>query len=147
MTYTVSLGANRAFKQIMAMCYTPPSAASLDGTSIAAASSDSTPSSGNQTTTSSDGVSFAGYAEYGQATVTEFVNGVAESQLQRANAGAARNTAMWSVPYSAGFTGEATATLGGSELATIGLMSFGTGGGGGGAVLRKNSLLRVGVGR
>lgn len=138
-TYTTTLGASRSFKQIAVQVWRPSASASLDGTAVAAAGTTSgTPwaiSSGNTTTTGTDGLGFGSYAEYGQATVTETINAVAEDQLQRANAGASRNTATWSRTYSSAFTGDAAGTLGGNERWTLGVTAFKIGAGGGGGTV------------
>lgn len=128
-TYTITLGAARTFKQIEVHVNTPSGAVTLDGTAVAAAGSTTPISSGNITTTGTDNITFGHYAEYGQATVTETINGNAEEQLQRANAGASRNSALFARRQTAGFTGPAAGTLGGNELWTLGVQGFKISGG------------------
>lgn len=126
-TYTTTLGATRTFKQIAVQVWRPSAAASLDGTAVAAASAaggSTTPNSGNITTTTSDGLAFASYAEFGQATTAELINGVAEDQKQIANAGASRNSSTWSRTFAAGFTGAASGTLASAQRWTIGVTAF-----------------------
>lgn len=132
-TYTTTLGANRAFKQIAVQVWRPSAAASLDGTAVAASGGTTPISSGNITTTGTDGLAFGSYAEFGQATTSELINGVAEDQKQIANAPSSRNTTQWSRTYSSGFTGDAGGTMGGNEQYTLGVTAFKIGAGGGGA--------------
>lgn len=128
-TYTVTLGAGRTFREIVAYRSTPSAAAALDGTAVGANGSSTAASSGNTTTTSTDGLAFGVYGDFGNTESAEKINAVAAGGNTHAAANASE---MWYKTYSAGFTGPAAVTLGISNDWLCGIIAFGIGGGGGG---------------
>ena len=125
--YTATFGAARGYRNIAAMVFTPPAAASLDGTPVAAFGTSTSLASGNITTTGTDGVAFGFYAEYGQDLGSEQINGVALARKQEATG---LRGELWQIAYSAGFTGQATATLGVSAPWIGGVIAFNAAAGG-----------------
>lgn len=127
-TYTVTFSGSMSFRDVIAMAYAPPSAASLDGTPVGAGAASGTAiSSGNITTTGTDGVAFGSYAEFGSSASAMNINGVAADQTQVA-AGTA-NSQLWSKTYSGGYTGAATATISFSNSWLCGVIAFKAAGG------------------
>ena len=107
--YTATFGGGgRTYRNIAVMVFTPPSAASLDGTAVAASGTSTALASGNITTTGTDGIAFGAYAEYGLFLNTEKINGVT---LERKQIAYGLRSELWQIAYSAGFTGQATAVL------------------------------------
>lgn len=109
-TYTASLGAARTWRDIVVMSYTPSAGTvAADGTAGVGAQGQGTAvSSGNVTTTGTDGVAFGGYSEYGSALTSPKINNVVAAQTQKSGA---TNSELWSITYSSGFTGAATGTI------------------------------------
>lgn len=140
-TYTATLGAARAFKDIVVMVYRPSAAASLDGiANVGSGTTGTAATSGNLTTSGSDGVAFGCYAEYGSYLTAATINSIAQDHFIDASAGTVINhdpgtskSAMFANTYAAGFTGGAAATLSASERWVLGVIAFTIGGGGGGA--------------
>lgn len=124
-TYTITWGAARTFKDIGGMAYRPSSAASLDATPKLATGSGTTATSGNATTTSTDGLGIGSYGETGSAptSATAAINGVTRDQVLLY--GAATRSAIWSKTYSAGFTGAATIPIVSGSYG-VSLLSFKT---------------------
>jgi hypothetical protein len=122
------------------MVFTPPAAASLDGTPVAAFGTSTSLASGNITTTGTDGVAFGFYAEYGADLGSEQINGVALARKQGATG---LRGELWQIAYSAGFTGQATATLGVSAPWIGGVIAF-KAAAGGGQIARPVSDVSVG---
>lgn len=103
--------------------------------------------SGNITTTTTDEVVLGGYGEYSSSAITSpQINGVAAAGSIIFAAG--NFTASWYRILSATFAGGHANCTNPNADWICNVISFGIGvGGGGGAVLRKNSLMRLGVGR
>lgn len=110
-TYTVTWGVAKTFRDIGGMAYTPPSLPSLDGTAVSTIGSSTACSSGNITTTSVDGLGFGYYGETGGVpnVATASINGVVNEQI--VTFGSNARGELWSRSYSAGFTGAATMTI------------------------------------
>jgi hypothetical protein len=129
-TFTLSwTGGNVDFLSIMAEEWAGSTSGtwSLDGTPAAHASSgDSTLTSGNVTTTGTEGVAFFGYAEYSTiAIVAATINSVdVLGNLIQLSGNTYSATSY--LTYSSGFTGQATATLTGSaqDPYILGLTAF-----------------------
>lgn len=120
-TYTFTPGANRTFRDVAVMTYTPSGTVTTDGTAASANGNSTAPNSGNITTTSSDGVAFGFYGDFGNTVGTEKINAIAAEHVQNAGTNLSE---MWSKTYAAGFTGVAQATLGGSGLWLCGVIAF-----------------------
>ena len=123
-TYTVTWGATRTFRDIGGIAYTPPSAAVLDGTGHLASATAATADSGNMTTTSTDGLAVGGYGETGgvPTTASAAINSVTRDQILAY--GSASHSCIWSKSYSSGFTGSATVPLGSSTVYNAGIIAF-----------------------
>ena len=125
--YTATFGGGGgAYRNIAVMVFTPPSAASLDGTAVAASGTSTALASGNITTTGTNGIAFGAYAEYGEDLNTEKINGVT---LERKQIATGLRSELWQIAYSAGFTGQATAVLT-SDPWIGGVIAFKAGAGG-----------------
>lgn len=126
-TYTVTWGAARTFRDIGGMAYTPSGTASLDGTPHIAAGNGATANSGNMTTTGTDGISFGTFGETGATptTATAAINAVTRDQVK--TYGTAVHSCIWSKSYSAGFTGAATVPIGSGDFGCS-VISFKTSG-------------------
>lgn len=111
-TYTSTFGASRPYPTTIIYEYSYSGTASLDGQNNSNGSS-GTCSSGNFTTTGTDGVGFGAYIENtGGITITAAaLNGVAADGIINVSG---NFTAAWRKTYSAGFTGAATGTMSGS---------------------------------
>jgi len=150
-TYTATLGAARAFKDIMVMAYRPSGGSvSLDGTAnVGSAISGTSATSGNTTTTGTTGIAFAPYASYGPIIVSGTINGVTATQFIDGSNSTAINhdsgfghSALFAAPYAAGFTGQAAATLNSSDRWVLGVIAFKISAGGS----PPKRLLTLGVG-
>lgn len=128
--YTVTYGATRAFRDVIAMVFTPSSACSLDGTAIAGNSGAGTGtvlSSGNITTTGTDGIAFGAYAEYGGVldSLSIKINSVSAANVQKSTG---TNSELWNITYASGFTGAAAATISVANRWVLGVIAFKVGG-------------------
>lgn len=140
LTYTVSLGVSRTFREIVAYRTTPSGLVALDGTALGANGSSTAVSSGNITTTGTDGIAFGTYGDFGNSESAEKINGLAATGNTHAGANASE---VWYRAYSAGFTGAATCSLGISNDWLGGIIAFSIGGGGGGASVTYPQLERM----
>lgn len=106
-TFTATFGAARTFTDAGAIVYTPSAAASTDGKSQSTGTS-ATVSSGNMTTTGTDGLAFGGFGETGAGVTIAScaVNSVVRDQVLQFGSGP--RSAIWSKSYAAGFTAAAT---------------------------------------
>lgn len=134
-TYTVTWGAARTFRDLIVVVHTPSAAASLDGTATGTYSaSGTTLNSGNITTTGTDGMAFGTYGDFsGNHPTSAAINGVGATREIDGGAGVA--SAIWMRAYTAGFTGAATGTItsaGPDWVCEIIAFKIGAGGGGGG---------------
>lgn len=122
-TPAVTWGTARAWREIGAEILHPTAAdtISLDGTPVAAGGQGTALASGNITTTTQatdSGMAVAFYADYGTTISAEQINGAAATAI--ASFGA---SVLWILRYTAGFTGQATATLSFNNWST-GLAAF-----------------------
>jgi hypothetical protein len=124
-TYDVSIGASRTFRDMAVIVVTPPAGSgsiALDGTNTGnTAASGTSLTSNNHTTTGTRGMSFGGYAEFGASIQKPKVNSVLPDGFRQSASG---NSAAWCVSYTAGFTGAATGTLSGSNRWNAQVISF-----------------------
>lgn len=124
-TYTITFGASatRSWRDIVVMSWTPSAGTvSLDGTAVANSGGPAvTLNTSDIITVGSDGVAFGLYAEFGDGLSATTINGVASDQFKAANAA---NSAMWAKTYAAGYTGHASATTGGGNVWTAGIIAF-----------------------
>lgn len=110
-TYTVTFSGSvsRTFISLIAFEYSFSGTASLDGEN-GGSGTGTTLTSGNFTTTATDGVAFGGYGEYSTANLsTTAINGVAaDGTIQLSG-----NTfsGAWRKTFTSGFTGAATAAI------------------------------------
>jgi hypothetical protein len=121
-TYTVTWSAAQTFRDIGVMVYRPPSTPVTDGTFVKAVGNSTAFASGNITTTGTDGVAFGYYGETGGTASAQQINGSAASQVL--TFGVQPRSSIWSLTYTAGFTGQATATISPSGTWGGGLMAF-----------------------
>lgn len=123
-TYTISLGAGRAFRDIEGMIWTPSAAASLDGTAQGAYKAPTTtPTSDNITTSGTDGLAFGVYGDFSGTTNTSpLINAIAADRFENGPTG--HSSAIWAKTYSAGFTGPAKITAGASVDSLMGIIAF-----------------------
>lgn len=123
-TITLTLGAARGFKEYCAMSYTPTAGTvSTNGTPNSGLGTSTSPASGNITTTGSDMVIFGFNAGYGSQLSSPLINGnAAEEAVEPATA--SRDSQLWARRESAGFTGQAAATLAGSARWACGVIAF-----------------------
>lgn len=109
-TFTANFNAVKTFRDIAVIVYTPPVGAtlSLDGTPISVGhAAAAAVSSGNITTTGTDGIAVGLYGSFGDDISSMLINGSAADQTQKASA---NNSAIWTRAYAAGFTGAASGT-------------------------------------
>lgn len=141
-TYTVTWGAARPWKDVIVAVYTPGSGTlSLDGTANKNVGAGTSLTTGNITTSGTDGIAFALYGEYGTGLDSEKINGlVADRTIV---GGVVNQSEIWIKSYTSGFTGQGTATLNSSNNWAAAILAFkltASGGGGGGAT---NSHINV----
>ena len=147
-TFTVNFNAVKTFRDIAVIVYTPPAGAtlSLDGTPISVGhAAAAAVSSGNITTTGTDGIAVGGYGSFGDDISSMLINGGAADHTQKASA---TNSAIWTRAYAAGFTGAATGTTAGAntwDAAAFAIKAVVSGGGGGTEGYRKSSGFRPAV--
>lgn len=109
-TYTSTFGSTQAVRRIVVQVYRPSAAATFESSNRAGGTTGTALASGNITTVGTDGVAFGANASYGNtpSDASLQINGVNQQQIT--NAGSYVKTKIWSRTYSAGFTGQATAT-------------------------------------
>lgn len=139
--YTNTFGAGQPFRSIAAMVFTPSAAASLDGTANANTGTTGTSAtSGNLTTTGTDGIAFGCYAGYGASLSSETING---SIFANRIVVTGSDAEIFQTAYVAGFTGGAAATLSGSNRWDLGVIAFKIGAGGGSTPVTKLNIGRL----
>ncbi|MBX4191715.1 MAG: hypothetical protein KW804_02875, partial [Candidatus Doudnabacteria bacterium] len=121
-TYTVTWSAARTFRDVGVMVYTPPAAASLDGTPAKNNGSSAAFASGSITTTGTTGLAFGYFGDVGQTLTSPQINGSAADRSK--TFGLTPNSLLWSKAYAAGFTGQATGTVTPSGLWFGGVIAF-----------------------
>lgn len=123
-TYTMTLGAGRPYVRIYVFEYSYTGTVSFDTEINAEAGSSSAVSSGNITTTGTDELCLALYAENSAVTISsQQINGSAADQIQ---SGGTYGSA-WTKVFTATFTGAATATLSAAGKWICMLVAFKTG--------------------
>lgn len=129
-TYTVTWGAARPFRDIVVIVYTPSGSVVTDGTPPAGAGGTGTAAaSGSITTTGTDGIAFGTYGEYGRPITATKINGVNSDRI--VTGGFANHSAIWAKSYTSGFTGTASGTLDLSERWVLEVIAFKISGGSG----------------
>lgn len=129
-TYTVTWGASRPWRDVVVIIYTPSGTVVTDGTPPAGNGGNSSSlASGSITTTGSDGIAFGMYGEYGAIISATKINGVNSDRL--VTGGFANHTAIWAKSYTSGFIGTATGTLSYSNQWVSEIIAFKISGGGG----------------
>lgn len=126
-TYTVTFGANRTYRNIVVMTYTPSAGSVvLDGTAAGnSGGPGTTVTSSNITTTSNDGVVFSLYGNYGgPVTLPITINGTTVEQGKEANPASGLYSALFALRYAAGFTGNGSTALSASAIWTAGIIAF-----------------------
>jgi hypothetical protein len=142
-TITATLGAGRDFRSIIVFEYTYSGTASLDGEAGTSGTSTGVISSGNLTTTATDGVAFGGYAEYSTEVVhAARVNAVAADALVLITGGD-NFSAAWRKTFTSGFTGAVDITIDSSQAWIVRGIAF-KAVGGAGTPTPKLMLLGVG---
>lgn len=147
-TFTGNFGATKTFRDIAVIVYTPPVGAtvSLDGTAVSVGhAAAAAVSSGNITTTGTDGIACGLYGSFGDDISSPLINGSAADRSQKASA---TNSAIWTRAYAAGFTGAATGTTAGANAWDAGAFAVNAvvaGGGGGTEGFRKSLGMRPAV--
>jgi hypothetical protein len=123
-TYTVTFGAARTFRNIMVIANTPPAntTVALDGTAAGNTNAGSTAvDSSNMTTTGTNGMAYGGYGGFGSHITRVSSNAARPDAYQGTSTS---GNALWCAAYSSGFTGSAAGTLDVSERWNAQILSF-----------------------
>jgi hypothetical protein len=110
-TYTPTWGTARGWREIVVGVFHPNSAATitLDGTPAKNGGSSGSLTSGNITTTGTDGIAFGTYGDYGSTLSSVLING--GSVTGSISGGLANKTRIDYKTYASGFTGQYAATV------------------------------------
>lgn len=143
-TYRFTCAVARPWRSFILFEYSYTGTASLDA-DVGGTGTSTAVSSGNATTTGTDGVAFGGYGEFtGDNGSAHSINGVAADGV--VELATTTFTAAWRKTYTSGYTGAATCTLAGSAAWVCRQIAFKAAAGGGGSVLSSRATL-LGVGR
>lgn len=125
-TYRLSLAAARPFVTFILFEYTFSGGTPTLDAQVTAIGNSAAPNSGNASPTGTDGVAFGGYGEYVGATASAgLINGAAaDGGIYLTTPDPTTYSAAWRKTYSAGFTGAASCTAGGSAPWVCNFLSF-----------------------